>query len=96
MKGEKSTCAKDILLDTCDSISSFSDPAVELSLCFTDEAQKVVWLQLKPNFCWCQKPHALSLNYLPPICTEVWGNYWGLTPVGSDPWFLYGSLTQIL
>lgn len=51
MKGEKITVAKDIILDICDLISSFSDPAVELSLYFTDEAQKVAWLQLKPNFC---------------------------------------------
>ena len=37
MKGEEIRCAKDILLDMCDPISSFSDPAVESCLYFTDE-----------------------------------------------------------
>ena len=32
MKGEKIIGAKDILLDICDLISSFNDPAVELSI----------------------------------------------------------------
>lgn len=47
MKGEERMCPKDRLLDKCDLISSFEDPAIEFCSYLTDEAQKeVVWLQM--------------------------------------------------
>ena len=40
MKGEETMCPKDTLLDQCDLISSFNDPAMEFCSYLTDEAQK--------------------------------------------------------
>lgn len=40
MKGEEMICPKDTLLDKCDLISSFNDPAMEFCSDFTEEAQK--------------------------------------------------------
>lgn len=40
MKGEETMCPKDTLLDKCDLISSFNDPAMEFCSYLTDEAQK--------------------------------------------------------